>query len=574
MTHWFKHVFFWLSGAGAQTLDQCPNWEQRKYVAFGATVLVPCLFAFLASAYAVSTLTSERWVIFPVALLWAFIILAIDRALLASYRPYLAWHGKLGQFGLRFLVAMFLGVTIAHPLTLMLFKDTIHAEVERDRQTEIERVQSEGVAQQEQLEARIEAVEKGIAAQREKLAKTYEATFLVAPEDNAAERAAAKFAAGKDAVDELQKRIAIAQKPLEANLATVTTQLETLSPQLAALQGELDFWQKEYEREINGQRSGLIGVGPRAKSVESDQLAWRRTELLRLNGEIEHLVAQSQRLQREIAATEAGLISEFEGLQESERALVQEDVVAQRALRRQVEQEQAENFVQQQDVVREGIHQQIALRTDELGRLQADLAVMAAGQQLRVDQLRSESRRDLLTQTLALHALFERGEEGGRFALTAYLLLIGLFLLVDTIPLVVKFFSKPGPYDTLVDRDEVRFEKDHRAFLSNYSRYVDKATADGLATLTRNQPLEESLITGIERSRAAKAFIESLVELEQAFQQRMVAEREALALEGNSPLVQQRLAILEEMAANFQADLRRRMEQFFQTDQLQGKLKA
>ena len=52
MFHSIKHIFFWLSGAGAQALEQCPNWEQRKYVAFGATVLVPCAFAFIACSYA------------------------------------------------------------------------------------------------------------------------------------------------------------------------------------------------------------------------------------------------------------------------------------------------------------------------------------------------------------------------------------------------------------------------------------------------------------------------------------------------------------------------------------------
>ena len=62
----FKHIFFWLSGAGAETLEQCPNWEQRKYVAFGATILVPTLFAFIACAYAVSTLTASWQVIVPV----------------------------------------------------------------------------------------------------------------------------------------------------------------------------------------------------------------------------------------------------------------------------------------------------------------------------------------------------------------------------------------------------------------------------------------------------------------------------------------------------------------------------
>ncbi len=72
--HSIKRAFFWLSGAGTETLEQCPAWEQRKYVAFGATVLVPCAFAFIACAYALSTLTDNARVIYPVAAVWTFII--------------------------------------------------------------------------------------------------------------------------------------------------------------------------------------------------------------------------------------------------------------------------------------------------------------------------------------------------------------------------------------------------------------------------------------------------------------------------------------------------------------------
>ena len=123
--HTTKHLFFWLSGAGSDTLERCPDWEQRKYVAFGATVLVPTVFALIASAYAVSTLTSSVPVILAVALVWSFIILSIDRALLASYRPFQPFHRKAGQFFMRFVVALLMGVTIAHPLVLLLFRDTI-----------------------------------------------------------------------------------------------------------------------------------------------------------------------------------------------------------------------------------------------------------------------------------------------------------------------------------------------------------------------------------------------------------------------------------------------------------------
>src|SRR4051794_17526314 len=96
----FTRMFFWLSGASTENLDDCPSWERRKYVAFGATVLVPCVFAMIAAAYAVSTLTDNLWTIVSVALAWAFIILTVDRALLATYRAYQSFFRKISQLGL------------------------------------------------------------------------------------------------------------------------------------------------------------------------------------------------------------------------------------------------------------------------------------------------------------------------------------------------------------------------------------------------------------------------------------------------------------------------------------------
>ena len=114
-----ERVFFWLSAASSDNLDACPAWERRKYVAFGATVLVPSIFAIIACSYALSTLTDNVWVIAPVSLVWAFIILTVDRALLATYRAYQSFFRKAAQFGLRMVVAALMGITISHPLTLL-----------------------------------------------------------------------------------------------------------------------------------------------------------------------------------------------------------------------------------------------------------------------------------------------------------------------------------------------------------------------------------------------------------------------------------------------------------------------
>jgi hypothetical protein len=144
-----------------------------------------------------------------------------------------------------------------------------------------------------------------------------------------------------------------------------------------------------------------------------------------------------------------------------------------------------------------------------------------------------------------------------------YLVLTLLFMLVDTIPLVVKFFSKPGPYDTLLDCDEARFDRERTSFLKSFGRYMEELSNGRLLHLTQNKPLERALIEGVDRSRAAKEFLQSLMEMEKAFEERMRIERDLLSKEGPMGRATERLAMLEEMAASFYADLRKRMEQFF-----------
>ena len=116
-----------------------------------------------------------------------------------------------------------------------------------------------------------------------------------------------------------------------------------------------------------------------------------------------------------------------------------------------------EVFVDHQDSVRAQIQQQIDTGLVDLNRLQTELTELSAEEREVIAAIRAQPRRDILTQTLALHGLFHKGHEGGHFALCAYLVLAALFMLVDVIPLIVKSFSKPGPYDMMVDYDETRF---------------------------------------------------------------------------------------------------------------------
>jgi hypothetical protein len=138
-----------------------------------------------------------------------------------------------------------------------------------------------------------------------------------------------------------------------------------------------------------------------------------------------------------------------------------------------------------------------------------------------------------------------------------------LFMLVDTIPLVVKFFAKPGPYDTLLDCDEVKYDGERVAFIKSFEGYMKQLAEGRFIHLTQNKPLERALIEGVDRSRAAKEFMEHLLELERAFEEKIRAEKERLA---TTNTLAEKAQMLEDMAHTFYADLRWRMETFFQTD--------
>jgi len=549
-----KHAFFWLSGAGTETLEQCPNWEQRKYVAFGATVLVPCLFAFIACAYALSTLTGNPAVIFPVAAVWAFIILAIDRALLASYRPFLSFPRKLGQFFLRFCVAVLMGMTIAHPLVLLLFRDTVTAVVERDRDAELAGVRQQFSNERAQVESRVAGIEKAIADQRERWNESFNAKFLV-EEEKSAEPIPGLT---PEQQAELKKKLAAATTNARARQEAVEQQMAPLVPAYAKIQEELATWQSEFEREVNGQRSGIVGLGPRARSIQDDQLAWRRAEAARLGGLLEHLTAEKSALESQSREAEAAAVAAFENTLAERAEKEKAEKARVTALREKVQADQAEQFVGQQNELRATLKQQIDTRLGELQAAQAQLVRLGEDEAARTAALRAEPRRDILTQTLALHQLFQAGDRGGKFAWTTYLVLTLLFVLVDTIPVMLKFFCKPGPYDRLLDRDEVRYDSEHRAFLSSHGRYMEQLAAGNLVAVTRHKPLEDALLDGVEHTRAAREFLDSLIDLEKSFHEKWLLEQRAAA-----EATPEKLAALEMMKKRFYEDLHYRMEKFF-----------
>lgn len=554
-----ERVFFWLSAASSDNLDACPAWERRKYVAFGATVLVPSTFAIIACAYALSTLTDNWLIIAPVSLVWSFIILTVDRALLATYRAYQSFLRKAAQFSLRIVVAALMGVTISHPLTLLLFKDTITSVIEKQRQGEIELARETSKQQKTAVEARVTTLEAEIAKQRENWNATFTAKFL---DENGKPIEKPLTADEKKAKVERESKIADAASPGKVRLDVLDKEMAKQSADYQKIAEELNHWQTEFEREVNGQRSGIVGLGPRAKSIQEDQLIWRRAESARLSSVLDTMTKNRVAVVAEIKAAEDGVNAALDAKALEEASIIRAEQARISALKQKVQTEQADQFVSQQNVIRETLKTQIDTLLLQQQNLHTEIAQLVKDEDTRISGIRAEPRRDILTQTLALHDLFEKGAQGGTFALVAYLVLTMLFMLVDTIPLVVKFFSKPGPYDTMLDREEVKFDGERTAFLTGFNRYMKELGESKLLHLTQNKPLERALVEGVDRSRAAKEFLEHLMELERSFEEKIRLAREQATTNG----LNQKVDMLEAMASSFYSDLRERMEQFFRDD--------
>ncbi|MCP5555409.1 MAG: DUF4407 domain-containing protein [Verrucomicrobiales bacterium] len=555
----FTQFLFWLSGSSSEALQTCPDWEQRKHAAFGATVLVPSAFAFLACSYALSTLTDSYWIIFPVALVWAFIILTIDRALLASYRAHVGAFRKMGQFSLRFVVALLMGMTIAHPMVLLLFRDTISTIVERDRQADIVTVREESETHKDTIRAQIAAIQGDVDKQRAQWNGSFQAEFLI-PGQKQGDKKTGIEGLSPEQQTQLDQSIKEATAPLLPRQEALAKETGTLSEQYTKLQTDLAFWQAEFEREVNGQRSGFRGLGPRAESIQKDQLAWRREEAKRLGGLLEHLTNEKAGLLTEIREAEARATEAFQLKLADDAAVARQELARVESLREKIQQDQASQFVEQQNQIRSTIHGQIDTLLASLKAVQGELEAAGKAEQQRIDDINDEPRRDLLTQTLALHSLFENSDAKGRFALITYGILTLLFLLVDTIPLMVKFFCKAGPYDLIVDRDEMRFDSEHRAFRQYHRDLMKQVASSGsLITAMRSKPLEDAFVDGLSHTRAAREFLDNLVGLETSFHESILRHME----DETSLRSPEKRDLLEAMKKQFYDNLYRRMETFF-----------
>lgn len=100
--------------------------DRFRYSVIGYTVMATWLFATLAWGYFFSTLFNDILIILPAAIFFGFIILTIDRGLIAGLNSS-GGKNKWLSLSLRLLLALTIGFFISQPVVLMLFEKDIDA---------------------------------------------------------------------------------------------------------------------------------------------------------------------------------------------------------------------------------------------------------------------------------------------------------------------------------------------------------------------------------------------------------------------------------------------------------------
>jgi len=397
-----ERVFIWLSGVSPKILATCPESEQKKHAALGGTVLIPALLAIVTASFLLYTLNFSVYVIVPVALIWSCMILLMDRALLATYRKGFSFWGKLGQFSLRFSIALLIAVTVAHPVVLLLFSERIDAAYNEGRiKTERNNLAIQCDLKNPQSDLRL--LDEKITSLRSEL---------------------------KNSNQLFEPPICNDNTPLSTSEESLT--IEKLSQELEVLKAkqkqadqDVTLFIENAEKEKQGTAgTGFTGVRGCKKGTQCkkwlSQASDRKDDSIRLGKEIVAVERQISQLNEKVA----NQLIEVKQASKKQCEKERDELKTTRMKQRELDQKSIESLSDQQNLMSRRCAEKDALITN--------------------------LKPDILTQTEILTQLIFSSQGVSWHNLLVFLIFMLLFLAIDMLAVVLKM-ARVGVYEAKVD---------------------------------------------------------------------------------------------------------------------------
>ena len=520
---WMRPLY-WLAGARWETLQHCPATERERVAVLGSTVLIPTVMSFLGMIfYAKSRFAEPPWfAVFGIALAWSFVIMNTDRILLATYRPFQPWWRKLLQVCFRFALAGVVSVAIAFPFCLDQYRSAIAQRYQTEIQGKLNNLREKEAVKRKELAVALEKIRDDELAARKVLITDYntkrDALTGQLPELQKAIINTETYA--DERMEEERKRagepdfVAPASGATRNVLAQIEAQKETLAKTKAELDERQDLHRRLVEaiaREALGQPNEFYpevkkaGDGPRLKDMQARDRG-TVTDIRRLESSEAAQTAALLASDRQLAAARLSDKNAYlDALGSKRAAFVEEAKERERIRKERLDKVTAEITEMETEQ---------PLRLKRLGAQTAALEAENASGVKRADdeylpqiarhELKMKGILDPMEETIGLYRVIflpapdadetERGEQGKKWiaGMFQFLVIFGTLFVLDLVPIMAKIFSRPGPYDVLVEHPEFVSNQNLRAFWANYGRHAHDWARVGMADDASARRLLES----------------------------------------------------------------------------------
>ena len=526
---WMRPLY-WLAGARWETLRYCPATERERIAVLGSTVLIPTVMSFLGMIfYAKSRFAEPPWLaVLGIALAWSFVIMNTDRILLATYRPFQPWWRKMLQVMFRFALAGVVSVAIAFPFCLDQYRSAITHRYQTEIQGKLNNLREEEAAKRKELAVMLEKIRDDEAANRKKITDDFtskrDALMAQLPELQKAIINTETYA--DERMEEERKRagepdfVAPASGATRAVIAQIEAQKETLAKVKTELEERQDLHRRLVEaiaREALGQPNEFYpevkkaGEGPRVKDMQSRDRG---------------VVAEIRRLESSEAAQTAALVASdrqlaaarlsdknayLDALGGKRAAFVEEGKEKERIRKERLDKVTAEISALETEQPR-----LLARLADQTAALEADHAsAVKRTDDKYVPHIARLDRKmngvlDPMEETIGLYRVIflpapdadetERGEQGKKWiaGMFQFLVIFGTLFVLDLVPIMAKIFSRPGPYDVLVEHPEFVANENLRAFWVKYRDHARDWSEIGMS----DDPRASRLLVSHPRERS------------------------------------------------------------------------
>ncbi|TKC03195.1 DUF4407 domain-containing protein [Pedobacter cryotolerans] len=159
-----RDFFIWCSGASVEIVKKCDDKEISKYTNIGIVVFCVAVLSVFSATYFLSFAFNTEsvsfvWLYLPIGIIWGFIILSLDRAIVATISKNDNLKIQILKSIPRIALALMIGIVVATPLEFKIFEKEVENKIRIKAKEKLsvansQSIQNEVIIKQQEVESK------------------------------------------------------------------------------------------------------------------------------------------------------------------------------------------------------------------------------------------------------------------------------------------------------------------------------------------------------------------------------------------------------------------------------------